>query len=67
VQDFWQSLSPFVSPDGWTANEDYENAIALFKDMLDQALEGKEGKEREEFLKEKQWMDIPSVKQGGSD
>ncbi|KAL4982067.1 hypothetical protein BDW68DRAFT_171443 [Aspergillus falconensis] len=50
--DFWKAISYLVSPDRWTGNEDYDEAVALFREMREAGLRTMEGKEREGFKKE---------------
>lgn len=53
--DFWDSLKGFVHRDGWTSNENYDDALELFAQLRDQALQDLTGEERVEFEKTTRW------------
>ncbi|KKY20022.1 putative phosphotransferase enzyme family protein [Phaeomoniella chlamydospora] len=53
--DFWDSLSGFVSKDGWVAHENYEQASDMFSQMRDEGLKSLQGKERDEFEISTRW------------
>ncbi|KAJ0420258.1 phosphotransferase family protein [Aspergillus carlsbadensis] len=52
VQDLWDSISSTVARDGWTSNEGYQDAVALFKGLREAGLKTTQGKEREDFKKQ---------------
>ncbi|KAI7710514.1 hypothetical protein KC353_g9655 [Hortaea werneckii] len=56
---FWDSLSGFVSQDGYTSLEDYEDARELFKDLRKEVLQSLSGKELEDFEDQSYWMERP--------
>jgi hypothetical protein len=47
-----------VERDGWTRNETYDAAVALFSELRQEALQGMKGKEREEYEKATRWAEI---------
>ncbi|KAH6638995.1 kinase-like domain-containing protein [Boeremia exigua] len=53
--DFWDSVQGFVQRDGWTSNEDYEQALEIFAQIRDQGLESLSGKELVAFEEGTRW------------
>lgn len=53
--DFWDSLASLVDRDGWTSNEDFENAFELFAQLRDEGLKVLTGTERTEFEEQTKW------------
>jgi hypothetical protein len=53
--DFWDSLQGFVHRDGWTSNENYEQALDIFAQLREQGLKSLTGEEREAFEKSTRW------------
>jgi len=53
--DFWDSLQGLVHRDGWTSNENYEQAFELFAQLREQGLRNLGGEEREQFEKSTRW------------
>ena len=47
--DFWSSLDGYVSSDGYTAHEDYDEARNMFSDMRKKGMATLEGKELADF------------------
>ncbi|KAI2606604.1 kinase-like domain-containing protein [Hypoxylon sp. NC1633] len=56
--DFWASVSSLVQRDGWTSNENYERAVALFAQLREEGLQHLDGEDRDEFERETQWWII---------
>ncbi|KAI7251765.1 Uracil-regulated protein, partial [Hortaea werneckii] len=54
---FWASLSGFVSQDGYTSLEDYEEARKLFKELREEGLQSLSGKELAEFEDQSKWVE----------
>ncbi|RMY96794.1 hypothetical protein D0864_05048 [Hortaea werneckii] len=54
---FWASLSGFVSPDGYTSLEDYEEARRVFKELREEGLRSLSGKELAEFEDQSTWVE----------
>lgn len=44
-------MEGFIQRDGWTSNEDYEQAVAMFAQFREQELQNLTGEERSEFEK----------------
>ncbi|KAI9368462.1 hypothetical protein BJX61DRAFT_537232 [Aspergillus egyptiacus] len=57
VQDFWESVSGIVSRDGWTPTELYDDSLASLRSLV--------GKQREDFKRQTQWVEMPADRQGG--
>ncbi|KAB8225702.1 kinase-like domain-containing protein [Aspergillus novoparasiticus] len=57
VQDFWDSVASIISRDGWTTNDRYDDAVALFKELREIGLKSMVGREREDFEKQTQWVE----------
>ncbi|KAI7542419.1 hypothetical protein KC331_g7991 [Hortaea werneckii] len=55
--EFWASLSGFVSPDGYTSLEDYEDARKLFKELREEGLQNLSGKELADFVDQSKWVE----------
>jgi len=55
--DFWDSLAGFVSRDGWTSSETYDQAIEMFADLREEGLKTLTGKERAEFEAQTRWAE----------
>lgn len=55
--DFWASLSGFVSPDGYTSLEDYEDAHHFFKELREEGLQLLSGKELADFVDQSKWVE----------
>ena len=53
--DFWDSLQGFVHRDGWTARENYGDALDMFAQFREQGLQSLEGEEREAFEECTRW------------
>ncbi|KAI9699844.1 MAG: Phosphotransferase enzyme [Bogoriella megaspora] len=53
--DFWDSLQGVVDRDGWTSNENYDQAIDYFAQLREQGLQNLNGEERSEFEKDARW------------
>ncbi|KAF1961603.1 hypothetical protein CC80DRAFT_400961 [Byssothecium circinans] len=53
--DFWDSLQGFVHRDGWTSNENYEQALEMFAELREQGLQSLSGEERTEFEESTRW------------
>jgi hypothetical protein len=58
VKDFFELIQHLVERDGWTRNETYDAAVALFSELRQEALQGMKGKEREEYEKATRWAEI---------
>ncbi|RMZ15130.1 hypothetical protein D0860_01771 [Hortaea werneckii] len=54
---FWDCLSGFVSQDGYTSLEDYEEARKLFKELREEGLQSLSGKELAEFEDQSKWVE----------
>jgi len=55
--EFWASLSGFVSPDGYTSLEDYEDARKFFKELREEGLQLFSGKELADFADQSKWVE----------
>lgn len=64
AQDFWDRLEHFVSRDGWTANDTYDDAVGFFEEIRDMGLKKRTGKEREEFRRQFEWLEGLKKHQG---
>ncbi|KAH3976280.1 hypothetical protein HBH52_118710 [Parastagonospora nodorum] len=53
--DFWDSLEGFVHRDGWTSNENYEQALGLFAQLREQGLQSLSGEEKSAFEESTRW------------
>jgi hypothetical protein len=53
--DFWDRLEGFVTSDGWTSNERYEEALEMFSGIREEGLKLLTGEERSDFEKESRW------------
>lgn len=53
--DFWDSLQGFVHRDGWTSNENYEQALEMFAQLREQGLQSLSGEERSAFEEGTRW------------
>ncbi|KAG4434115.1 hypothetical protein IFR05_010395 [Cadophora sp. M221] len=53
--DFWDSLQGFVHRDGWTSNENYEQALEIFAQLREQGLQSLSGEERSAFEESTRW------------
>lgn len=53
--DFWDSLEGFVHRDGWTSNENYEQAFEMFARSREQALQRLSVEELMEFEQSTRW------------
>jgi len=53
--DFWDSLQGFVHRDGWTSNENYEEALEMFAQFREQGLQCLSGKKQAEFEQATRW------------
>lgn len=53
--DFWDSLQGFVHRDGWTSNENYEQALEMFAQLREQGLQSLSGEERSAFEESTRW------------
>nr|POE94353.1 hypothetical protein CFP56_16593 [Quercus suber] len=53
--DFWSSLSGFVSRDGYTSIEHYEDARKMFEELREQGLAHLSGRELADFAEQSQW------------
>ncbi|KAF1840944.1 uncharacterized protein K460DRAFT_347404 [Cucurbitaria berberidis CBS 394.84] len=53
--DFWDSLQGFVYRDGWTSNENYEQALEMFAQIREQGLQSLSGEERSAFEERTRW------------
>ncbi|KAL3458409.1 kinase-like domain-containing protein [Aspergillus heterothallicus] len=62
VQDFWESISAIASRDGWTPNEGYDDAIALFRELREMGIRTKQGKELEDFKRRTEWVEKACIK-----
>jgi hypothetical protein len=58
VGEFFQLIESFVTRQGWTRNERYDDARAFFSELRQEALDGLKGKEREDYEKETRWADM---------
>ncbi|KAI7206538.1 hypothetical protein KC343_g10570 [Hortaea werneckii] len=54
---FWDSLSGFVSQDGYTSLETYEEARKLFKELREEGRHSLSGKELAEFEIQSKWVE----------
>ncbi|RMX77729.1 hypothetical protein D0869_09650 [Hortaea werneckii] len=54
--EFWDSLSGFVSQDGYTSHEDYKDARELFKELRKEVLQSLSGKEVANFEGQSKWV-----------
>lgn len=61
VQDFWDSVSFIITRDGWTPNDRYDDALALFTELRETGLKSMIGKEREDFKRQTQWVERPGT------
>ncbi|KAF4228720.1 hypothetical protein CNMCM6805_001903 [Aspergillus fumigatiaffinis] len=57
VQEFWNSVANIVTREGWTPNHLYNDAVTLFAELRDTGLKTMTGKEREDFMKQTQWVE----------
>ncbi|KAE8355998.1 kinase-like domain-containing protein [Aspergillus coremiiformis] len=64
VQDFWDSVSSIISRDGWTPNDFYNDALALFTELRETGLKSMIGKEREDFKRQTQWVERKCSEEG---
>ncbi|KAE9365715.1 phosphotransferase enzyme family protein [Stipitochalara longipes BDJ] len=55
--DFWDSLAGFVSRDGWTSNETYDQALEMFAELREEGLKNLTGKERVDFEAQTRWAE----------
>jgi hypothetical protein len=55
--DFWDSLAGFVSRDGWTSNETYDQALEMFAELREEGLKKLIGKERVDFEAQTRWAE----------
>jgi membrane-bound lytic murein transglycosylase B len=55
--DFWDSIAGFVSRDGWTHNDTYDQALEMFADLREEGLKNLTGKEREDFEAQTKWAE----------
>ncbi|KAJ8070008.1 hypothetical protein OCU04_000411 [Sclerotinia nivalis] len=55
--DFWDSLAGFVSRDGWTSNETYDQALEMFAELREEGLKNLTGKERADFEAQTRWAE----------
>ncbi|TVY47711.1 Altered inheritance of mitochondria protein, mitochondrial [Lachnellula occidentalis] len=53
--DFWDSLAGFVSRDGWTSNETYDQALEMFAELREEGLKNLSGRERVDFEAQTRW------------
>jgi hypothetical protein len=53
--DFWDSLQGFVHRDGWTSNENYEQALEMFAQLREQGLQNLSGEELSAFEESTRW------------
>lgn len=53
--EFWDSIAGFVSREGWTSNETYDQALEMFAELRDEGLQNLTGKERVEFEEQTRW------------
>lgn len=53
--DFWDSLDGFVHRDGWTSNENYDQARHLFAELRELVLKSLSGEERLQFEQQTRW------------
>ncbi|KAE8143675.1 kinase-like domain-containing protein [Aspergillus pseudotamarii] len=57
VQEFWDSVASIMNRDGWTPNDLYDDAVALFTELRELGLKSRVGKERENFKEQTQWVE----------
>ena len=55
VADFWSSVEGLVRRDGWTSNENYEQALDLFAPLREQGLQELKGDEQGVFEQATRW------------
>lgn len=53
--DFWASLDGFVHRDGWTSNDNYEQALEMFAELREQGLKHLDGEELAVFEEQTRW------------
>jgi hypothetical protein len=53
--DFWDSPKGFGHHDGWTSNENYEQALEMFAQLREQGLQNLSGEERSTFEERTRW------------
>ena len=53
--EFWDSLQGFVHRDGWTSNENYEQALEMFAQLREQGLQSLSGDERSALEESTRW------------
>jgi hypothetical protein len=54
--DFWSSLDGFVSRDGWTSLENYQDAIQFFQELRNQVLGQLTGSDSIDFEQQSRWV-----------
>ncbi|KAI9675676.1 MAG: Phosphotransferase enzyme [Caeruleum heppii] len=57
VQDFWDSVAGIVTRDGWTPNDEYDTAVALFSELRETGLQNLTGKDKEKFREQTRWAE----------
>ncbi|CZS93857.1 probable FMP29 Found in Mitochondrial Proteome [Rhynchosporium graminicola] len=55
--DFWDSIAGFVSRDGWTSNETYDQALEMFAQLREEGLKTLTGEERVKFEAQTRWAE----------
>jgi hypothetical protein len=50
-------VANIVTREGWTPNHLYNDAVTLFAELRDTGLKTMTGKEREDFMKQTQWVE----------
>ncbi|KAH7370626.1 kinase-like domain-containing protein [Rhexocercosporidium sp. MPI-PUGE-AT-0058] len=55
--DFWDSIAGFVSRDGWTSNETYDQALEMFAELREEGLKNITGKQRVDFEAQTRWAE----------
>jgi len=58
AQDFWDSVAGFVTPEGWTSNDMYTEALEFFSELRQNALKNMTGREKESFEAQTRWARI---------
>ncbi|KAF2235720.1 hypothetical protein EV356DRAFT_522818 [Viridothelium virens] len=53
--DFWDSLQGLAYRDGWTSNENYDQALEMFAELREHGLQKLSGEERLEFERRTRW------------
>lgn len=53
--EFWDSLESLVHRDGWTSNENYNQALEIFTQLREAGLKNLTGEELREFEQQTRW------------